>query len=64
MNDKEYEVLHSALTEGSVKINLARDYIERFQIQDMRLISPLVDINGIFHTLLEHFFDGECPCKK
>ena len=58
------EMLHSALSEGSIKMTLVRDYVERFDIKDMRLVAPLADISCIFHKLLDDMFDGDCPCNK
>ena len=63
-SEAKMEMLHSALNEGSIKMTLVHDYIERFDIKDMRLISPLVDISSIFHGLLENMFCGDCPCNK
>ena len=59
------QMLYVALNEGNIKMTLVRDYVERFDIRDMRLVAPLVDIGCIFHKLLEDMFDGGCPqCNK
>ena len=63
-SEDKMEMLHSALNEGSIKMTLVRDYVERFDIKDMRLVAPLVDISYIFHKLLEDMFDGDCQCNK
>jgi len=63
-SEAKMEMLHSALNEGSIKMTLVRDYVERFDIKDMRLVAPLVDISCIFHKLLEDMFDGDCQCNK
>ena len=62
--EDKMQMLWAALNEGSIKMTLVRDYVERFDIKDMRLVAPLVDVSSIFHSLLENMFNGDCPCNK
>ena len=43
-HDVDQEMLHNSITECQVKLSLIDDYLERFQIEDVRLLAPIRDI--------------------
>jgi len=51
------EILHSAVSECHVKLEIITDYLERFKISDNRLVAPIHDIErcvDMMHHLMHH----------
>jgi len=43
-HDMDQELLHDSINECRVKLSLIDDYLERFQIEDVRLLAPIKDV--------------------
>jgi hypothetical protein len=43
-NDVDQELIHDSINECRVKLSLIDDYLERFQIEDVRLLAPIKDV--------------------
>ena len=54
-HDVDQALLHDSITECQIKLSLIDDYLERFQIEDARLLAPIKDIerciNMMHHTM-------------
>lgn len=44
-SDKHLEAIFDAISEAEIKLMLVQDYLQRFQITDVRLVAPLKDID-------------------
>ena len=57
-------VLHSSVNECHAKLSLISDYLERFKIQDVRILAPIHDIErcvDMMEHALHHDGEGNCP---
>ena len=55
------EQLNNSINECQVKLSLIDDYLERFQIEDARLVAPIKDIERCV-AMMHHTMgcDGNC----
>jgi len=56
-SDKLGELLEGTVSECDAKLSLVNDYLDRFKIQDMRIVAPIRDIERCIHVML-HMLNG------
>ena len=59
--DVDAQLLEGTVNECQAKLSLINDYLERFQIEDVRLVAPIRDIERCIH-MIHHTMgcDGNC----
>ena len=50
MEIEDIDALAATIGEGVAKLGLIHDYIDRFEIKDMRIIAPILDIERVLCT--------------
>ncbi len=53
IDSESTKVIHSSINECHVKLSLISDYLERFKIQDARIVAPIHDIERCV-DLMQH----------
>ena len=60
MNEEEFHViLHSNICECETKLELIRDYLQRFQILDSRLVAPIFDVHRCVEIMMHVIHDHD-----
>ena len=62
--DMAENVLSSSVCECQIKLSLISDYLERFKIQDVRILAPIHDIERCVDMMahaLHQDEEGSCP---
>jgi len=58
MNSEELgKMLEGTISECEAKMSLVNDYLDRFKIQDMRIVAPVRDIERCIHVMLHMLYD-------
>jgi hypothetical protein len=69
MNTDKIHTIMGCLDEANVKLSLIDDYLKRFQVRDMRIHAPLLDVHRVLGAILmvveqEHDKSGEREIAK
>jgi len=56
----EEGILHSSVNECDIKLSLVTDYLERFKIQDMRLVAPIKDLERCVQMMQHALHPDDC----
>ena len=57
-SDDVNDILHSSVGECQAKLFLISDYLERFKIKDMRIMSPIRDIERCVEMMAHVLHDS------
>ena len=57
--DVDQELIHDSINECRVKLSLIDDYLERFQIEDVRLLAPIKDVQRCV-AMMHHTMGCDC----